>query len=90
MIKVGNAYIFLIQETKLNCVDSSLVSSFYNHERVGWSYVSSKGQSSGILTMWREKVIYLCCSFKGDGFLGIKLKWMDQSYYMVNIYSHCS
>lgn len=28
MIKVGNAYIFLIQETKLNCVDSSLVSSF--------------------------------------------------------------
>lgn len=34
-IVAGKAYIFLVQETKLNFIDSEVVSSFWSHQKVG-------------------------------------------------------
>lgn len=32
----------------------------------------------------------MLCSFRGEGYLGIKVKWWDNLYYIVNIYASCS
>ncbi|XP_058784882.1 uncharacterized protein LOC131659750 [Vicia villosa] len=73
IIKEGNAEIFLIQESKLNKVDHNLVKLLWNREKVGWSYSSSTGNSGGITTLWKEESVEEIFSFKGEGFLGVKL-----------------
>lgn len=36
-----------------------------------------------------ERLYGVISSFKGDGFLGIKVIWKEDVYYIVNIYSSC-
>lgn len=39
--------------------------------------------------MWRRNLIFVISSFRGNGFLGIKVSWRNSLYYIVNIYSSC-
>lgn len=48
---LGKSNIFLIQESKLIFVDYSIASSFWNNEKVGWSFVESKGQLGVLITI---------------------------------------
>ncbi|XP_058780272.1 uncharacterized protein LOC131653935 [Vicia villosa] len=75
----GRADIFLIQEYKLEFVDMATVRSFWNNEKVGWSFSKSIGRSGGIISLWKEDSVDVILSFKGEGFLGIKVKklWSD-------------
>ncbi|XP_058780355.1 uncharacterized protein LOC131653996 [Vicia villosa] len=75
----GRADIFLIQESKLEFVDMATVRSFWNNEKVGWYFSKSIGSSGGIISLWKEDSVDVILSFKGEGFLGIKVKklWSD-------------
>lgn len=73
----GKANIFLIQETKLNRVDFVIFSSFWPHQKVGWSYSKSTGQSGGLLNLWKEGLSDPILSFKGMAFLGLKVVRMN-------------
>ncbi|XP_058741126.1 uncharacterized protein LOC131613476 [Vicia villosa] len=90
IIKEGNTEIFLIQEYKLNNMDQNLVKSLWNREKVGWSYSSSTGNSGGITTLWKEESVEEIFSFKGEGFLEVKLCSKGICFYVVNIYSPCA
>lgn len=37
--------------------------------------------------LWKNDCMSVFNNFKGDGFLGIKVRWKDNLYYMVNVYS---
>lgn len=56
---------------------------------MGWSCRNVMGQSRGIITMWKKDYIVPIFSFKGEGFLGVKVPWKNNSYYVVNVYSAC-
>ncbi|KAI5412396.1 hypothetical protein KIW84_057170 [Lathyrus oleraceus] len=70
-------------------VDSSIIRSLWRNHEVGWSYSSSLGQSGGIITMWNEGSARPISSFKGEGYLELKLAWKSDIYYAVNVYSAC-
>ncbi|XP_058767333.1 uncharacterized protein LOC131641013 [Vicia villosa] len=85
----GKADIFLIQESKLAIVDASVIKSLWPKENVGWSFSSSQGASGGLITLWMEDSCVVLNSFKGEGYLGIKLIRKRKLYYVVNVYSSC-
>ncbi|XP_058746989.1 uncharacterized protein LOC131619974 [Vicia villosa] len=88
--KKGRAGIFLIQETKLEEIDSRLIGSLWQKDDIGWSYAGAVGSKGGLLTMWRADIFEEILSFKGDGYLGIKLSCNGCFFYVVNIYSSCN
>ncbi|XP_058747040.1 uncharacterized protein LOC131620033 [Vicia villosa] len=61
----------------------------WSNLEVGYSFSNSIGRSGGILTLWRKDRMEVLNSFKGEGYLGIKVKWKENFYYVVNIYSSC-
>lgn len=54
-----------------------------------YSFSNSLGKSGGIITLWKEDSVTVLNSFKGVGFLGIKVLWKNGIYYVFNIYSPC-
>ncbi|XP_058775213.1 uncharacterized protein LOC131649469 [Vicia villosa] len=90
IIKEGRAEVFLIQESKLEKVDQAIISSLWSFEKVGWSFTKSEGRSGGIITLWKEETVDVIMSFRGEGYLGIKVKWKEKIFYIVNVYSPCS
>src|SRR4051812_1247954 len=89
IIAKGKADIFMIQESKLEVVDSKIVKSFWVKDKIGWSCANSVGSRGGLITMWKEEIFEEILSFKGEGFLGVKLRCKDLSFYVVNVYSSC-
>lgn len=86
--KKGNADVFLIQETKVVNMDGSMAKRFWSSPKVGFSYSNSLGRSGVLLILWNDKVEVLN-TFKGEGYMGIKIWWEKNSYYVVNVYSSC-
>lgn len=37
--------------------------------------------------MWNEGYVRTISSFEGEGYLGLKLAWKSDIYYVVNVYS---
>ncbi|XP_058755007.1 uncharacterized protein LOC131628158 [Vicia villosa] len=66
-----------------------LTHSFWRSSDIGFSYSNLVGRSGGIITLWRKDRMEVLYSFKGEGFLGLKVRWMENTYYIVNIYSSC-
>jgi hypothetical protein len=56
-----------------------------------WVYLPSRGNSGGILSIWRASTASLVFSFTGDGFVGVSLDWgiHKKRCFVVNIYSKC-
>lgn len=56
-------------------------------EDVGFLYFDSVGRSRGLLVLWKNSSVSSMFNFKGDGFLGVKVRWTNHFYYIVNVYS---
>lgn len=41
------------------------------------------------MILWKQGNLELVSSFRGEGFLGIKVFWKGNTYYVVNVYSSC-
>lgn len=89
LISKGNADVFLLQETKLSYLQECIIKSFWCSSEIGYSFSNLSGMLGGIITLWKKGTVGVDSSFKGDGYLGIKILWKDISYYIVNIYSSC-
>ncbi|XP_058741336.1 uncharacterized protein LOC131613705 [Vicia villosa] len=89
LIKKGKAVIFMIQETKISSLKDNLARSFWSSLEVGYSFSNSTGMSGGLLTLWNTSKVEVVHSFKGGGFLGIKVVWKGHFYYVANVYSSC-
>ncbi|XP_058740866.1 uncharacterized protein LOC131613193 [Vicia villosa] len=63
--------------------------SLWRSPEIGFSNSNSEGRSGGIITLWKKDRMEVIYSFKGDGFLGIKVRWKENLYSVVNIYSSC-
>ncbi|XP_058733771.1 uncharacterized protein LOC131605433 [Vicia villosa] len=57
--------------------------------KVGWSFSGSLGASDGLIILWKEGMIEVISSFRGGGFLGIKICWKGLFDYIVNVYFPC-
>ncbi|XP_058765457.1 uncharacterized protein LOC131638920 [Vicia villosa] len=89
LIVKGNADIFLIQESKFATVSDSLAYSCWRRKNIGYSYWPSTGASGGLISLWNSDCVQVLCSFGGVGFLGLKVVWKEEVYYIVNVYSSC-
>ncbi|XP_058765777.1 uncharacterized protein LOC131639291 [Vicia villosa] len=89
IIKKGEADIFLIQESKLTDLNEALARSFWCGSDIGFSFSNSEGFSGGMICLWKVGNVEVISSFKGEGFLGIKVIWKDNAYYILNVYSSC-
>src|SRR4051812_18423957 len=88
LIKKGNADVFLIQETKIVNMEGDLAKSFWHSSEADFSFSNSIGRSGGLLILWNNKVEVIN-SFRGEGYLGIKVCWENKFYYLINVYSPC-
>src|SRR3954470_15631087 len=75
LINKGQADIFLLQETKISNMNEVWAKSFWSSSEVDFSFSNSMGRSGGFLTIWRKDVVEVLSSFKGEGFLGIHVRW---------------
>jgi endonuclease/exonuclease/phosphatase family metal-dependent hydrolase len=57
MLKLWNADIVCLQETKLDFIDRGVVRSLWGLHHVDWLYLGSEGASGGILLMWDRRVV---------------------------------
>ncbi|XP_058784900.1 uncharacterized protein LOC131659770 [Vicia villosa] len=78
------------KETKLGSISEAMAGNCWGHGDVGFSYSASNGASGGLLILWNPGSVEVVCSFKGEGYLGVKVRWKNFIYYIVNIYSPCS
>ncbi|XP_058757308.1 uncharacterized protein LOC131630545 [Vicia villosa] len=46
--------------------------------------------SGGLIIMWNSRNLDVVCSFRGVGYLGVKVILMERLYYICNVYSPCS
>lgn len=89
IIMKGKADVFLIQETKFSNMSDLVANSLWRTPELGFSFSNLEGRSVGLITLWKKENLTVICSFKGVGFLGIKVFWKDNIYYIVNVYSSC-
>ncbi|CAI8596512.1 unnamed protein product [Vicia faba] len=80
----------MIQEIKLSCMQDFWAKSFWSNEEIDYSYSMSREVSGGIITLWKKGKVKKVCSFKSEGYLGIKFLWKNHIYYLVNAYSSCN
>ncbi|XP_058774258.1 uncharacterized protein LOC131648524 [Vicia villosa] len=89
VIRRGKAEIFLLQETKITSLNEEVARSFWVSPDIGYSFSNSLGRSGGLLILWKAGKMEVVNSFKGEGYLGIKVLWKGDCYYVVNVYSSC-
>ncbi|XP_058784973.1 uncharacterized protein LOC131659865 [Vicia villosa] len=90
LIVKGNADIFLIQESKLAAVSNSIAFSFWRRKDIGFSFLPSVGASGGLISLWNSESFQVLFSFGGEGYLGLKVVWKEEVFYIVNVYSSCN
>ncbi|XP_058753369.1 uncharacterized protein LOC131626563 [Vicia villosa] len=73
----------------MTCLKEETARTFWVSPDIGYSFSNSRGMSGGLLILWKEEKVEVISSFKGDGFLGIKVIWKGDCYYVVNVYSSC-
>ncbi|XP_058783019.1 uncharacterized protein LOC131657664 [Vicia villosa] len=66
-----------------------MAKSLWYGGEVGYSFSNSVGRSGGWIILWNSINMEVISSFRGDGFLGIKVLWKNDIYYVVNVYSSC-
>lgn len=88
IIQSGMVDICIIQETKLQKIDSKLVCSLWRNNDGEWTSFASHGFSRGIPIMWIVGSLYLIYNFRGYGFVGMNVNWNELACYIVNIYSY--
>ncbi|XP_058783302.1 uncharacterized protein LOC131657978 [Vicia villosa] len=81
--------IFFIQETKLTSMHDFMAKSFWNAKDIGFSFSNSTGRSGGLLTLWNGDAVDVLLSFKGEGYLGVKVCKNNNFFYLINVYSSC-
>lgn len=67
-----------------------LIRSIWGIEDFEWSAIAARGQSGGIITIWRKDVVNPKFSFMGDGYLGINCLWKGLNCCIMNFYSSCN
>ncbi|XP_058784197.1 uncharacterized protein LOC131658967 [Vicia villosa] len=77
-------------ETKFKEVNVELVRSLWGTEEMDFSFSVSVGSSGGLLSIWNSISVSVEASFSGPGFLGNKVLWKGEYFYVVNIYSGCA
>lgn len=45
--------------------------------------------SGGLIILWNNRIMEVLFSFRGSGYLRIKVRWKDKLYYVCNVYSYC-
>ncbi|XP_058775266.1 uncharacterized protein LOC131649524 [Vicia villosa] len=63
--------------------------SLWRTPEIDFSFSNSIGRSGGLITLWKKNSMDVHHSFKGEGYLGIKVRWKEDFYYVVNVYSSC-
>lgn len=64
-LKKLNPNLVLIQETKRDTFDSSIIRALWSSKDIGWTFVEAYGKTGGILTMWDESKISVVEVLKG-------------------------
>ncbi|XP_058763563.1 uncharacterized protein LOC131637014 [Vicia villosa] len=70
-------------------MNEAYANSFWRHPEIGFSFSNSEGRSGGLITFWKKSNMEVLFSFKGEGFLGLKVCWKEDLYDVVNVYSSC-
>lgn len=68
-----NTDLFLVQERKQGIISDLVASSFLGKENIGYPFSTSKEASGKILILWNTSTVEVISSFKGRGYLGVKV-----------------
>jgi len=84
-------FVLCIQETKLGCVDNSVVSSICGKSGYNYSYQPSVGASGGLLFVWDTSEVEVWSTTSIDHFLAIKGQFVqsEKEFVIVNVYAPC-
>lgn len=89
IVSKGKPNVFLLQESKLDFVNAEIIKGLWPNEEVGWSFLSSSRAFGWLITMWKIDSVEFVSSFRGEGFLGIKILHKGLYIYIFNVYYPC-
>lgn len=90
MVQSGKVDVCMLQETKVSKFTLSLVKEFWGGKDVEWTHLDSNGASGGSVILWRNNSLELLQSFKGMGFVGMKVICKGSCINFVNVYACCN
>lgn len=92
MVSKEKVDMILIQETKLEVVDSKVCATIWGDENCAWQVVPAVNRGGGILCIWRDGAFQLDEVRLGHGFIGLVGTWenQNQTCAIVNVYSPCN
>lgn len=61
--------------------------SFWRNQCIYFSFIPSIGESGGVITLCNPTKVVVIYSFRGVRYLGVKVLWKDDVYYIINVYS---
>lgn len=73
----------------MDFVNSKIIKGLWLDEKVGCSFSSSSRASGWLITKWKVDSVEFISSFRGEGFLGIKVFHKGLCSYIVKVYSPC-
>jgi exonuclease III len=83
--------VLCLQESKLIVVDDLLIKNIWGSSPSGFSFQSSIGASSGLLTVWDNNVVEVWSTMSFPHVLAIKGRVIEtcQEFVIANVYAPC-
>ncbi|XVF38299.1 hypothetical protein REPUB_Repub20aG0089000 [Reevesia pubescens] len=91
LVSINKVEMLLIQETKLELIDISIVNFIWPDSNFDWCFQPSMGSSGGLLMIWDKDCFHFFSSSLSHHVLLSKGKWISHNFdcVMCNIYAPC-
>ncbi|KAG6637403.1 hypothetical protein CIPAW_11G176300 [Carya illinoinensis] len=80
LLRLWKGDVVCFQETKLWCINRSIICSLWGCSYVGWAYLASEGASSGVLLMWDKRVVEAVEKCIGEFSVATKFKNVEDGW----------
>lgn len=84
------ADVCFLQETKLQNFNEKMEKEMWGDREMEWTHSDSDGASGGTVILWRPNAFVPILSFKGDGYVGIKVIAEGVCINFLKVYASCN
>lgn len=91
LIKSHDPHFVFVQETKMETFSPKVIKSLWNDDNIEWLFSPSRGNSGGLLTMWKSDFFHLCSHNINLNWIALNGFFPAQNFNgaMINIYNPC-
>ncbi|XP_058783675.1 uncharacterized protein LOC131658395 [Vicia villosa] len=90
MNQASKVDVCFLQETNIPDFDLNKAEDLWGDKDVEWTHMNSNGACGGSVILWRRNSLKLILSFKGEGYVGVKVQHRGTFINFINVYAPCN